>query len=120
MTAPVKCRGCGDVRATSCGTADCPVPLQMSGDLDAPNVGSWFEEFEKASRVQLRRAVILGAISPPEVSRERLIAEAALRWRDAKCAGAPECSAYEEDHGDKCPFTIATMALREALEGWTP
>lgn len=52
--------------------------------------------------------------------RERLIAEAALRWRDAKCAGAPECCVYEEDHGDKCPVTITTMALRAALEGWAP
>ena len=55
-----------------------------------------------------------------EVRALRLIAEAALRWRDAKCAGAPECSAYEEDHGDKSPVTVTTMALREALEGWTP
>jgi hypothetical protein len=41
VTAPVKCRGCGEVRATSCGTADCPVPLQMSGDLDSPTPDVW-------------------------------------------------------------------------------
>lgn len=41
MTAPVKCRGCGEVRATSCGAADCPVPLQMSGDLDTPDSDVW-------------------------------------------------------------------------------
>jgi hypothetical protein len=36
MSDPVKCRGCSDVRATSCGAEDCPIPLQMSGELDTP------------------------------------------------------------------------------------
>jgi hypothetical protein len=36
MSNPVKCRGCSDVRATSCGAEDCPIPLQMSGELETP------------------------------------------------------------------------------------
>lgn len=32
----VKCRGCDDTRSTSCGIEDCPIPLQMSGDMETP------------------------------------------------------------------------------------
>lgn len=31
--APVKCRACDDTRSTSCGAEDCPIPLQLAGNL---------------------------------------------------------------------------------------
>lgn len=34
VAAAVRCRGCRALRSESCGTADCPVPLQVAGDLD--------------------------------------------------------------------------------------
>lgn len=52
-----------------------------------------------------------------EIQDSRPIVEAAARWLVAKCAGSPECSAYEEDHGDACPITITTLALCRALDG---
>lgn len=80
LSAPVKCRGCGDVRATSCGSADCPVPLQVSGHLDPeidPLAAAWTQEFEDARRAQEREDDLMARAARGEPF-----------WRDVQPVGS--------------------------------